>query len=490
MAIAPAMQWWIRQSGNVANGGGFDATVAGAGTNYADQDAPQVTFSAGNANRLNAVQSSTTVTSDATPFTSAMVGNVIRIDGGTNFVTGYYVVTTFTSSTTITVDRAPATAGAGSLGTGRLGGAWDSIQNAASTANAPKTAPAIATPVVAGNQINKRGAGSDEPTAVDYNYNDAGYWTFPAGDTTNGLIRLVGYNGRPRIDVGGLWHFNSSGWHVENVKVVAAAGNNPSFGFVINGPATARNVVADQAGFDVSAIGSCLGAVDCLFDNTGGTTAGTQDCLAMTSYFGAVLGSVFRNWRGPVLSTSNGAFLAHNLFISVRATSYVITFTAFPIHVLNNSYYDCRGDGVRIASAATAQDTVVRNNLFVNGATFGINYNFGSVAANDRIVRFPPDYNAFFNNTSGARNNISAGANDVTLTGTPYVDAAAGNLKLNDTAGAGLAAKAAGFPGAFRGLPATVGYVDLGAVQRIESAGGAAAVPFVTTLGARRWRTT
>ena len=57
------------------------------------------------------------------------------------------------------------------------------------------------------------------------------------------------------------------------------------------------------------------------------------------------------------------------------------------------------------------------------------------------------------------------------LTGDPFVDAANGNFQLNNTAGAGAACRAAGFPGTVPGLSA-VGYADIGVYQHQDPAGG------------------
>jgi hypothetical protein len=65
-------------------------------------------------------QNSTTLTSASGGFQVWMVNYYIQITGGTNFITGYYQITGFTNSTTITLASSPATAGAGSAGTGHI----------------------------------------------------------------------------------------------------------------------------------------------------------------------------------------------------------------------------------------------------------------------------------------------------------------------------------------------------------------------------------
>ncbi len=87
---------------------------------------------------------------------------------------------------------------------------------------------------------------------------------------------------------------------------------------------------------------------------------------------------------------------------------------------------------------------------------------------------FPGNYNFYWTNTSGALNNITAGAQDVTLTGSPYTNAGSGDFSLNNTAGAGAAVRAHAFPGTFSGI-STTGYLDGGPTQHADPAAGGGA---------------
>jgi len=83
--------------------------------------------------------------------------------------------------------------------------------------------------------------------------------------------------------------------------------------------------------------------------------------------------------------------------------------------------------------------------------------------------------NAAYNNTT-ANYLVDAvtrsyAKNNLTLTGDPFTNAAAGDFSLNSTAGAGLSCKAAGLQGTFpRGT--SRGYIDIGAVQSQYGTGG------------------
>lgn len=75
--------------------------------------------------------------------------------------------------------------------------------------------------------------------------------------------------------------------------------------------------------------------------------------------------------------------------------------------------------------------------------------------------------------SNGSANAVTANAMEtdafITLSADPFVNAAAGNFALNNTAGGGAACRAAGIPGAFPG-GLTTGYLDIGAVQHQETA--------------------
>ena len=116
MAINATAQWRIRQDGANDNGGGYDPEISGAGTDYTDQSTPALSPT-----DLATTGAVTTLTSATGGFTAAMIGNCIRISSGTNFDTGYYFITGYTDTNTVTLDRTPSSGGAGSSGVGKLG---------------------------------------------------------------------------------------------------------------------------------------------------------------------------------------------------------------------------------------------------------------------------------------------------------------------------------------------------------------------------------
>ena len=151
MALASTTTWEVRTTGGADHGGGFNASRAGAGTNYSLQDNPELAPT--NLYRVAA----SSLYSDSFVFTAAMVGNLIYIASGTHFTAGWYEITARTDNTHVTLDRDPASedTSAHKDGVGNVGGAIDH----------PNT---ISTKVVAGNTVYILTGSYGEIGANDY----------------------------------------------------------------------------------------------------------------------------------------------------------------------------------------------------------------------------------------------------------------------------------------------------------------------------------
>jgi hypothetical protein len=119
-------------------------------------------------------------------------------------------------------------------------------------------------------------------------------------------------------------------------------------------------------------------------------------------------------------------------------------------------------DGVRFNDASGGDTASVRNCI-----SYG---NTGSSfkSAVTTYIEMDFDYNAY---VAASLSGVPAGAHDVVLTGDPFTNAAGGDFSLNNTAGAGAALRALGFPGVFP-LGLTTGYPDIGAAQHQDAGGG------------------
>ena len=117
-ALQSDTTWEVRTTGNNTNGGCYD--TGGTGTDYSQQDAAQLSLT-----DLAQNLSSTTLTSATGGFTSAMVDNCIQITGAGSgaFTLGFYEITAFTDTNTVTLDRTACSTANCSGGTGAVGGA-------------------------------------------------------------------------------------------------------------------------------------------------------------------------------------------------------------------------------------------------------------------------------------------------------------------------------------------------------------------------------
>lgn len=473
MAIQATMEWRIRAGGNVDNGGGFDPQVSGAGTDYSDQDAAQLTLT----DLATSGAGSTTLTSATGGFTSAMIGNVVRIKSGTNFDVGYYVVTGHTDTNTVTLDRSPTSAGAGSSGTGSLGGAFAHFESLAGTGNGGLNSPTITTPLAAGHTVWVRGAGTDDPTVVDHDWtgSGSGYWSSnPNGDTTDGRIYIKGYNGRPLIHADGLLWNTPVYWTLDHLKFKQNSGFTTQGLFggsnETNNSCAAIDVHIDQNGVDRVCL-CCALMVKVVVTNSGTKGGGSQTALKPQHYGFIMYGCVVKESRGVGFGATVNSMGVWSDCIAMDcgASGFHIdgTSTSWCMHILNCTSYSNGGDGFRFETADEMANMIVRNCLAVDNGGYGFNCTVGATALNDRRIRDIWDHNAGYNNTSGLYNNVSAGDNDVTLTADPFTDGANGDFSLNDTSGGGADLKEAGFPGVFNGI-STTGYRDIGAVETLS----------------------
>ncbi len=478
MAISDAMVWRIRAGGNIANGGGYDSTVAGAGTDYSDQDAAQISITDGATTGAVA-----TLTSAAALFTSAMVGNVIRIASGTNFTPGYYVVTTFTNSTTVVLDRACAT-GVGTGGTGSLGGAFAHFGNFANGGQGSGifVTAAITSPLSNGHTIMIRGSGSLDPSSSDYTW--ANYWNMPDNGSAVKHVTLTGYNGRPRISWTGLLMFTTLRWVVNHCSFFQTSTNFSTYGVFgyasLLGQSSANDCIFDQNGQDatqwiVGAGGQANmpnGFSNNEIRNTGSTTVGTKPALGTSHVSGLIIGNYIHGVRGPAIELhGREAVVINNIIANNQSDGILESFddgTLYVDTIIGNTIYGNLGHGVNVATNGISGMSFM-NNIVANhtgSGKYGINC-ADSLATNTAIRRYIFDYNCWYGNTNNF-NNWAAQTHDIT-TDPGFVNAGAFDWSI------GSNAKGIGFPGL---IPATTStsHTDLGAVQAVAGSGGLSAV--------------
>ena len=437
----------MRIAGNDVNGAFYDASIAGAGTDYSQQDVAQLSLSD------IVCSATTTVTSVVGGFTAAMIGNAIRITGG-GATSGYYFITARTDTNTITVDRTPGTVAAG---TGNVGGAAITHKRLLDNANA------VGDKVVAGNIVYIQGSGSDTPSSADY-ANTTGFYTPVSGSSGTARVQLIGETGRPRFASNGLIFYNWTFCFVKNLYLTTTSNNSGSFG-IINcaGNDTVQNLVIDtnnQTGIlGIYINGTNVRVLDTEIKSGTSSPTSSAGCHGInnTNYGAYVENCNIHHMRAKGILDSGGGTVIRNTKVwGCVDNSIDLAAALTPSSVVNCTVDAGQGHALLIAQV-TLFGMDIRNSIFSNhtgSGKYGISIAAGTAAANDLIKNFV-DYNCYYNNTSNF-NAISAGAHDTQGTDPQYVSASTGDFTL------GTNLKGLGY------LP----YLDPGAVQRQEAGAG------------------
>ena len=412
------------------NGGGF---VTGAsGTDWSQQASPQYSVTDG------VTAGTTTITSLTANFGTDVVGNLIYVQGGTGAVAaGWYQIISRTNATTIVVDRATGlTAGTGV--TLKIGGALATI------------GAGLALMTVSGMTMYVKNTAT---------YSIGTGLTWPAGPNYGAETRMVGYTttrgdgGRAIVKataaIVGLT-MGQSGCGVENFEfdgnstgttgILVSASFMPSVYNVWAHHWTAEgiNATSNLAAISRCEVSNCVG--------TNGALAIASGCTLIFCYSHDNTKSGFYTAANSnvdyCVSANNTGANSHG-FSSQYGTAFMGCIA-----------YNNAGSGFFFGTPIAAPMT---NCIAVSNGLYGVNLGLTGSPSLPWI-----NYNAFYNNTSGARNGIGAGANDVTLTGVPFTNAAGGDYSLNNTVGQGAACRSVGFPGAT--LYGT-GYADIGPLR-------------------------
>lgn len=435
MGISSATVWEVRPAaGNDTNGGGF---VAGAsGTDYSQQNSKNT--GGNNQSTTDAVGiGTTTLTSATASFTSAIVGNLIYLTG-TGATTGWYQVTAFTNSTTVTLDRNPGT---GTGWTMNIGGALASIS--------PFTS-----------------------ASTDFNDGNTVWITgtviLTTRQTANAHLKYIGYTssrgdgGRATITTStnstDLFYCQNSGYSYLFQNIIFS--NTASVrGKGFDGTGEPSQAIFVNCVFDGVTIGYDGGYafvagvnvrhtyfIFCEFKNC--TTYGARFYDVYDVYLFACF---IHDNSGPGISINGDSGFTFHVSRTVFYNNTGSGFenigggnsggiTGVGARFENCAFVQNTGDGLKDTGAGAILACAVSNCIFDSNGGYGIN------AASNSVVRYVGGSNAFYNNTNGERNNFPTLDGDVTLTGSPFTNPSGGDFTLNNTAGAGASCKGAGYP--------------------------------------------
>ena len=221
--------------------------------------------------------------------------------------------------------------------------------------------------------------------------------------------------------------------------------------------------------------------IDCTVRN--GTAGGIRLLQGQNASF--VHGCYILDCAGPGITIGNTTtgiwFVCTNTIIDsmtgasgygIHVTCTTATTNTAAFQVIDCDFWNNAQSGIYYAYTTGRMPT-----HFVSNCVFVANGAYGQSCATAGIIdgtQMVARANAYYNNTSGARNNVAAGDGDVTLSGDPFTSASGSDFSLNNTAGAGAAARSAGYPARVGALGATAGtgYKDIGPLQAQASAGG------------------
>ncbi len=435
MALNAAQTWYVRKSGNELNGGGWDSTIAGAGTNYADQDATQLSIT-------DLVSTaSTTVTSVAGGFTSAMVGNMLRLASATGTPVAdsagsrYLAITGFTDANTLTVDK---TSGTYTLGVARIGGAH-ALERNMSSGGSGLTAPLLTSPLAAGHTVYVRSATSDRDPSiagtVDYDYS-AGWYLFANGTTSAGLIKFIGLSAseaiptgtnmplyRPLVKISGIYRQGNYHLHLNFKTFNTSTPAYTAFGLNYGSRSLSLNNIHDCNGAAMQLAYGSNSFIGNWVKNTGGGAANTQAVAGGATYGDVIADNLFTDIRGPaiVLPVGQTGYIVQNNIVanSLGASSISLDCNvSFGGGVcVGNTVYNPTGDGIIFTQAALAI-MIIRNNTVskIASGKFAFKVTAGTAAANDLVKMFFDYNNAYLDGGAGGLySGISAGTHDVAV---------------------------------------------------------------------------
>ena len=265
MAFPATLVWEYRTTGNNLNAGIFDPSLGGV--DYSQQDAAQVAFT-----DLVIGATNTQLTSVATPFTDAMVGNGIAVASGTGFTVQLaYIISV--AAGVATMDRPMGTAGS-TGGVGKLGGGL------------ALPTDAILETVVAGNIVWIKSGTYTLTSAIALAID--GTATLP--------VQVIGYNttrgddptgsNRPLIAAGSnTWWFTGLYWNFNNVELTTTA----QYGFN-TATCTMRNCKSTHTGSTNAFAFRCNNGTNVYIDceasstNASGFNTGTYSCNFLYCY--------------------------------------------------------------------------------------------------------------------------------------------------------------------------------------------------------------
>lgn len=413
--LSAELVWNVQAAGSAATHGGAFKTGA-SGTDYSKDATP-----AHDASDWECPADDVVLESQAGGIPDDVVGNLIYIASGTNFVAGFYEIVAWVSNKIVTLKSTPTSPGLNaSAGVGKIGGAQAAPQLVADTA-------------VAGNTIYLKGD-------VDYTLSAGSSFT-PANDgTANAPIIVRGYtmaHGDATQPVATLIHATdhvvactTDYWRFEYLTTTGNAGVAKD-GFNFSAAALGSGCHRCWAK-DNGAVGIYLGAPSSYTSGceiSGWGQAGASYGLQLHGASAGDVGSNIHGGTGPPVyrSSLTAAGLLYSL-IHGSDTYGIQNHAARPFPIEFCVVYGNADHGVySSAAAATIMDVV--NSIIAGNGTGGTGDGIASAVAGSLVSLYGTAFQGNQDNEIGS--NVTVLHDDrISLTVDPFVDAANDDFRL------------------------------------------------------------
>lgn len=456
MALSATTQFEVRTTGSDSNGGGFD--TSSSGTDFSQQDSPQIAYT----DLVINATTNTKCTSAGNPFTSAHVGNIINITGGTGFTVQRVQVASVAAGVA-TCDKSLGTLSS-TGGVGNLGGGMLTIQAALNASASNNTIWIKSGTYTLTTGLVKGTGGSTTMFLGGYASTHGDFGTAPLITTATNSTILISGN----------WTSGSNNMAIVNLSLsstasVKADGIDVGGNFV-NYVAVDRCII-DGVNYGVGCAAGIAGSTPAELTVRGCEIKNCVNSGVVSAAKMWVIDCYIHNNTGfgirSAVTSASVTVIGNIIANNAGGAGLLLAGSEANVVVMDNTFVGTTGRGLGGPSLSTFV-LILENNIFYGNSTYGAEPSTANYAPTIPVSNLNNAYGA---NTTAARHNLAVGTNDVTLTANPFTNSSAGDYSLNTTSGGGAACRLAGFPGVFAGGTST-GSLDIGAVQSSGGGGG------------------
>lgn len=453
-ALGARSMWALSTTGSDVNGGAFDIGVGSPGTDESQGSGTAITIT------LTGTTTGTCV--PACTSTTHGPGNYVHIASGSGCSTGWFDMLSQAAGTA-TFDHAMGAST--NVCVGVIGGPLTTFAQLATNLTIAGMGACVKAD---GTYSVGTGVTFSTPTASTYLLEHVYGYTSTCNYNSND-------GGRVTVQASAaitLFTFSVGGYDFENFILDGNTATGTSAVSNSVGPFTMFNTtVKNWSGICLISTGAQSFSIE-RSELTG--CAGAEGAHATNGALW-VNASYIHDMAVPAFVTDTSAInsvFTNNVFANITgASSDALQIASNGNHttILNNSFYTVGRDCVRITGNNGAAVTLLQNNVFDTCAGTAADFTAGGAST---FLAPLISTNGYYNNGAN-RVGFAAETGAVAFTAEPFTTPGSGNFTLNSNAGGGTSAKKAGFPGQILGATGSIGYADLGALQRQDPSGSA-----------------